>query len=108
VTQTLFNLIGNGLKFYPPGQTPHVEVAAHRDGSNIVIEIRDEGIGIAPQHLDRIFHVFERLHTTEAYPGTGIGLAIVKRGINRIGGKVWVESAPGKGSSFFISLPAAS
>ncbi len=108
VTQTLFNLIGNGLKFYPPGQMPHVEVAAHRDGSNIVIEIRDEGIGIAPQHLDRIFQVFERLHTTEDYPGTGIGLAIVKRGINRIGGKVWVESAPGKGSRFFISLPAAS
>jgi PAS domain S-box-containing protein len=108
LTQTLFNLINNGLKFYPPGQTPHVDVTAHRDGRNIVIEIRDEGIGIAPQHVERIFQVFERLHTVEAYPGTGIGLAIVKRGIKRIGGKVWVESTPGKGSSFFISLPAAS
>jgi PAS domain S-box-containing protein len=108
LTQTLFNLINNGLKFYPPGQTPHVEVTGRRDGRNIVIEVCDEGIGIAPQHLERIFQVFERLHSTEAYPGTGIGLAIVKRGISRIGGKVWVESAPGKGSRFYISLPAAS
>jgi PAS domain S-box-containing protein len=108
LTQTLFNLINNGLKFYPPGQTPHVEVTGRRDGRNIVIEVCDEGIGIAPQHQERIFQVFERLHTAEAYPGTGIGLAIVKRAISRIGGKVWVESAPGKGSRFYISLPAAS
>ena len=107
LTQTLFNLISNGLKFYQPGSTPHVEVSARREGANIVIEVCDEGIGIAPQHLERIFQVFERLHTAQAYPGTGIGLAIVKRGITRMGGKVWLESTPGKGSRFFISLPAA-
>jgi signal transduction histidine kinase len=85
-----------------------VEVTGRRDGRNIVVEVCDEGIGIAPKHQERIFQVFERLHTTEAYPGTGIGLAIVKRGISRIGGKVWVESTPGKGSRFYISLPSAS
>jgi signal transduction histidine kinase len=69
--------------------------------------VRDEGIGIAPQHQERIFQVFERLHTADSYPGTGIGLAIVKRGIARMGGTVRVESAPGKGSTFYLSLPAA-
>jgi PAS domain S-box-containing protein len=106
LTQILFNLINNGLKFYPPGTTPHVEVKAQREGRNIVIGVYDAGIGIAPQHQERIFQVFERLHAIEEYPGTGIGLAIVKRGITRMGGTVWVESAPGKGSKFFISLPA--
>ncbi len=108
LTQSLSNLISNGLKFHQPGQQPHVEVTARREGRNIVIKVSDQGIGIAPQHLERIFQVFERLHTAQAYPGTGIGLAIVKRGINRMGGKVWVESTLGKGSSFYISLPAAS
>jgi PAS domain S-box-containing protein len=105
--QILSNLINNGLKFYPPETEPHVDVAARREGKNIVIQVHDEGIGIAPQHQERIFQVFERLHSNEAYPGTGIGLAIVKRGITRMGGTVRVESAPGEGSTFFISLPAA-
>ena len=108
LTQGLFNLMSNGLKFHQPGQQPHVEVTAHREGGNVVIKVSDKGIGIAPQHLERIFQVFERLHTAQAYPGTGIGLAIVKRGINRMDGKIWVESTPGKGSSFYISLPSAS
>ncbi|HEY2495787.1 MAG TPA: PAS domain S-box protein [Candidatus Angelobacter sp.] len=107
LTQAIFNLVNNGLKFYPPKQTPHVDIKAYRDGHSVTIEVCDEGIGIAPQHQERIFQVFERLHTAEAYPGTGIGLAIVRRGINRMGGAVRVESSPGKGSRFFISLPAA-
>ncbi|MGC2696766.1 MAG: ATP-binding protein, partial [Candidatus Angelobacter sp.] len=107
LTQALYNLMNNGLKFYPPNVAPHVELTAHRDGRSVVIEVSDQGIGIAEKHQERIFQVFERLHTTEAYPGTGIGLAIVKRGINRLGGTVRVESAPGKGSRFYISLPAA-
>jgi PAS domain S-box-containing protein len=108
LTQSLFNLISNGLKFYPAGQTPHVEVTARREDRNIVVQVCDEGIGIAPKHLERIFQVFERLHSREEYPGTGIGLAIVKRGIERMGGKIRVESEPGKGSRFYISLPATS
>ena len=107
LAQILLNLINNGLKFYPPGKTPHVEVRAHRDDHNILVSVRDEGIGIAAQHQERIFQVFERLHTADTYPGTGIGLAIVKRGITRMGGTVRVESAPGKGSTFYICLPAA-
>jgi PAS domain S-box-containing protein len=107
LTQMLFNLMDNGLKFYPPGATPHVEVNAHRDGQNIVIGVYDEGIGIAPQHQERIFQVFERLQSNDEYPGTGIGLAIVKRGAARLGGTIRVESTPGKGSKFHLSLPAA-
>jgi PAS domain S-box-containing protein len=107
LTQSLLNLISNGLKFHPPGKTPHVEVSARRDKQNVVLSVRDEGIGIAPEHQERIFKVFERLHTADSYPGTGIGLAIVRRGITRMGGSVRVESAPGKGSTFYISVPAA-
>lgn len=107
LTQILVNLINNGLKFYPAGQTPHVEVTARRERAKIVVLVRDEGIGIAPQHQERIFQVFERLHTADAYPGTGIGLAIVKRGITRMGGTIRVESTPGKGSTFYLSLPSA-
>ena len=107
LTQVLFNLINNGLKFYPPGKTPHVEVNAKRDGKKVVASVRDEGIGIAAEHQERIFNVFERLHSISAYPGTGIGLAIVKRGITRMGGTVRLESAPGKGSTFYITLPSA-
>ena len=81
-------------------------MTAHRDKQNVIISVCDEGIGIAEQHQQRIFQVFERLHATETYPGTGIGLAIVKRGISRMGGTVQVESTPGKGSRFNISLPA--
>jgi len=104
--QVLVNLIDNGLKFYPQGRTPHVEVTARAENDIIMISVCDEGIGISRQHQERIFHVFERLHSAETYPGTGIGLAIVKRGISRMGGTVQVESTPGKGSRFSISLPA--
>ncbi|MCU1256268.1 MAG: histidine kinase [Candidatus Angelobacter sp.] len=107
LTQALFNLINNGLKFHAQGKTPHVSVSAQQNGKSAVIQVCDEGIGIAPQHHERIFQVFERLHSGDAYPGTGIGLAIVKRGIHRMGGAIRVESAPGKGSRFFITLPVA-
>ena len=107
LTQILLNLINNGLKFYPKDKTPFVEVSARREGKNVMLIVRDEGIGIAQQHQERIFKVFERLHSVAAYPGTGIGLAIVKRGIYRMGGTVRVESAPGKGSTFYLTLPTA-
>jgi PAS domain S-box-containing protein len=107
LVQSLYNLISNGLKFHAPSKTPHVELTARRDKQNVVLSVRDEGIGIALEHQERIFQVFERLHTADAYPGTGIGLAIVRRGITRMGGNVRLESAPGKGSTFHVSLPAA-
>jgi PAS domain S-box-containing protein len=104
--QAVFNLVSNALKFYPPGATPHAEITAFRSGGNAVIAVQDQGIGIEPRFQEQIFKIFERLHTPDRYPGTGIGLAIVDRGIARIGGKVRVESAPGKGSTFTIEVQA--
>jgi signal transduction histidine kinase len=107
LTQVLYNLISNGLKFGKPGVEPWVELTAAVEGERIRIEVRDEGIGIPSQHHERVFQVFEKLHAPSKYPGTGIGLAIVKRGITRMGGTVRLSSEPGKGSTFTIEVPAA-
>ena len=104
--QVLFNLLSNALKFTKPGSSPNVEVKALERGGFVQVQVKDEGIGIAPQHRERIFRVFERLHNAEEYPGTGIGLAIVKRGISGMGGTVNLRSELGKGSTFEINLPA--
>jgi PAS domain S-box-containing protein len=103
--QVLMNLLGNAIKFVPPGAEPQVRVwAEHRDGTARVW-VEDNGIGIRPEHRDKIFRVFERLHGQKAYPGTGIGLAIVKKGVERLGGTVGVVSEPGHGSRFWFELP---
>jgi len=104
--QALTNLVSNALKFVRPGEPPAVRVTAAQTGSMVRVTVTDEGIGIAPSALGRIFNVFERLHSEEEYPGTGIGLAIVKKGVERMGGQVAVESTPGSGSAFSIDLPA--
>jgi signal transduction histidine kinase len=106
LVQVLYNLISNGLKFQAPGVTPRVVVSAERRGNNVRVEVSDNGIGIDPAHHERIFQVFERLHGLEMYPGTGIGLAIVKRGIERMGGRVGLESELGKGAKFWFEVPA--
>ena len=105
--QVLTNLIGNAVKFVAPGVRPAIQVSAAPAGSMVRVSVRDNGIGIAPEHLERIFHVFERLHGAETYPGTGIGLAIVRKGIERMGGRVGVESQVGTGSRFWFELPPA-
>jgi PAS domain S-box-containing protein len=105
--QVLINLLTNGLKFHASESAPRVEVEVSRPRSGwIRISVKDNGIGIAPEHQERIFQVFERLHGIEAYPGTGIGLAIVKRGIERMGGSYGLHSELGKGSTFWIELRA--
>jgi signal transduction histidine kinase len=106
LVHVLSNLLGNGAKFVAPGVPPKLEVRAERLENRIRLWVEDNGIGIDPEHFDRIFRVFERLHGHEQYPGTGIGLAIVHKGMARQGGSAGVESAPGKGSRFWIELPA--
>ena len=105
--QVLSNLIGNAVKFRREGSPVQVTVRAEEGAGRVRITVEDDGIGIAPQHQGRIFKVFERLHGQETYPGTGIGLAIVQKGVEQMGGTCGVESAPGAGSRFWIELDAA-
>jgi len=105
LVQVVSNLLSNTLKFVAPHVRPQVHVWAEQQDKRVRLWVEDNGLGIAPEHQEHIFRVFERLHGIETYPGTGIGLAIVKRGIEKLAGKVGVESAPGRGSKFWIELP---
>ncbi len=107
LAQVFANLIGNALKYRRPDVPPLIRVSAEREGRFWRIAVRDNGIGIEPEYFDRIFVLFQRLHTKDAYPGTGIGLAVVKKIVERHGGSVRVESAPNEGSAFSFTLPAA-
>ena len=105
--QLLQNLVGNAVKFRAKDRPPVVTVAAERAGDLWRIRVSDNGIGIDPQYFDRIFVIFQRLHTKEEYPGTGIGLAMCKRIVERHGGTIGVASAPGNGSTFTFTLREA-
>jgi light-regulated signal transduction histidine kinase (bacteriophytochrome) len=105
LVQLFQNLISNGIKF-KGSNLPRVHIAAARKAGDWVFSVRDNGIGIDPQYAERIFIVFQRLHRSEDYPGTGIGLALCRKIVERHGGKIWVESKPGEGSEFFFSIPA--
>lgn len=102
--QVFQNLLGNALKFHGP-EPPRVHVSAQEINGEWRFSVRDNGIGIDPQQADRIFLLFQRLHTRAQYPGTGMGLAISKKIVERHGGWIWVESEPGKGSTFCFSMP---
>jgi signal transduction histidine kinase len=104
MTQLLQNLIANAIKFH--GQMrPQIVVGAERKNNYWVMSVKDNGIGIEPQYYDRIFLIFQRLHTRSQYKGTGIGLAVCKKIVERHGGMIWVESKPGEGSTFFFTIP---
>ncbi len=99
------NLVSNALKFSKPGEVPRIEISWEERGRNYVVTVSDNGVGIDPAHHQRIFQVFQRLHTEEEVPGTGMGLAICKKVVEIHGGEIWVESSPGEGSRFRFTLP---
>lgn len=104
LAQVLQNLIDNGIK-YRGSEPPRVHLSARREDQEWVISVHDNGIGIAGKHHGQIFEIFQRLHSQHAYPGTGIGLAICRRIVQRHGGRIWLDSEPGQGSVFHFTLP---
>lgn len=105
VVQVLANLVSNAVKFVPDDRKPRVRVRASTRGPRVRTTVTDNGIGIRDDYQERIFGMFERLHNTDEFTGTGIGLAIVSKGVERMGGRLGVESTPGKGSRFWFELP---
>ena len=104
--QLFLNLLGNGLK-YRSDEPPVIHVRWQQEGAFCCFAIRDNGIGIEPDYQDKIFGLFKRLHRDTEYPGTGIGLAICKRVVERYGGRIWVHSQSGQGSTFYFTVPMA-
>jgi light-regulated signal transduction histidine kinase (bacteriophytochrome) len=104
MTLVFQNLISNAIKFNKT-QTPVISIGAAEKDRVWTFSVKDNGIGIDPEYREKIFDIFKRLHTRGEYPGTGIGLAICRRIVERHGGKIWVESEPGQGSTFHFTIP---
>ncbi|MGB7731550.1 MAG: ATP-binding protein [Candidatus Acidiferrum sp.] len=101
------NLIGNAIKFRSRNSPCFIRISAHPDMQNSVFSVEDNGIGIELRHYNRIFQMFQLEQGADSYPGNGLGLAICKKIIERHGGKIWLESRPGRGSTFFFTIPLA-
>jgi light-regulated signal transduction histidine kinase (bacteriophytochrome) len=104
LAQLIQNLMSNALKFQQAGTTPCIHVSAARQGEEWLIRVRDNGIGLSTEYQDKIFVIFQRLHSREEYEGTGVGLAVCKKIIERHGGSIWVESRPAEGATFLFTL----
>ena len=107
MNQLFQNLVSNAIKFHGE-QPPEVQISAKRDGNEWLFSVKDNGIGIDKEFADRVFIIFQRLHNYKEYPGTGIGLAICKKIVEKLGGHIWVESEAGKGSTFHFTIPVIS
>ncbi len=105
--QVMQNLISNAIKFQS-NERPEIHISAAMRAGEWIIAVKDNGIGLNVEYADKIFHMFQRLHNQDQYPGTGVGLAIVKKIVERHGGRIWVESEEGKGATFFYSIPKTS
>ena len=102
--QLFQNIIGNAIK-YRSEKTPQIHISAKKEINQYVFSVQDNGIGISPEHLERIFTIFKRLHTNQEYEGTGIGLSIAQKIVQQHGGQIWAESTPDEGSTFYFSIP---
>ena len=107
LTQLFQNLISNAIKFVPPDTPPHVRISSQRREGSWIIGVQDNGIGIKPDYAKKIFAPFQRLHASSEYEGTGIGLAVCRKVVQRHGGTIWVDSEPGEGAHFRFELPAS-
>lgn len=103
--QLFQNLVGNAIKFRSPGRPPEIHVSARQDREHWLFSVQDNGIGFEQQYEDKVFKIFQRLHGVSEYPGSGIGLAICKRIVERHGGTIWAKSEPDKGSTFYFTIP---
>ena len=107
LVHVFLNLLSNSLKYRKPEVRPVLRIGARREADFWVVSVADNGIGFDPEFAERIFGLFKRLHRHDEYPGTGLGLAICKRIVERYGGRIWAESSPGVGSTFFVALREA-
>ncbi len=104
MVQLFQNLISNSIK-YRSNKRPKIHISAKKESNQYLFKVRDNGIGMSPKHLERIFTIFQRLHTNEEYEGTGIGLSIAQKIVHQHGGQIWAESVPEKGSTFYFTIP---